>query len=414
MRKILNWTVFVAALGYFVDMFDLTIFGVVRVASLKGIGITDSARITSNGILLVNVGAAGMLVGGLLWGVIGDKRGRLSVLFGSILLYSTANVLNAFVHGIEAYAVLRFIAGVGLAGELGAAVTLISEILSKEDRGYGTTLIATLGLLGAVAAAMVGQYLTWQFAYLVGGGMGFLLLLARFRMADSRMFASRANEAPRGSLRVLFSGARFPRYLQCVLIGVPIYYTTGVLFTFAPELTRDLGIQGVTAGNALLFGSLGLTLGDLASGLLSQRLRSRRGAIAAFMGAGALGACAYFLARDASAMQFYGICFLLGTAAGFWAVLVTMTAEQFGTNVRATAATSVPNFVRSAVIPLTLSFTALRPLGSAHAAMMIGVVVFGLAGGALWLVPETFGRDLDYVEDREATVESIEGALPSL
>jgi len=408
MRKILNWTVFVAALGYFVDMFDLTIFGVVRVASLKGIGITDPARITSSGILLVNVGAAGMLLGGLLWGVIGDKRGRLSVLFGSILLYSTANVLNAFVGSLEAYAILRFIAGVGLAGELGAAVTLISEILSKEDRGYGTTLIATLGLMGAVAASLVGQVLTWQTAYLVGGGMGFLLLLARFRMADSKLFARREGAAPRGSLRVLLSGARLPRYLQCVLIGVPIYYTTGVLFTFAPELTKDLGIGGVTAGNALLFGSLGLTLGDLASGLLSQRLRSRRGAIGIFMGAGALGACAYFLFREASAALFYAICFALGTAAGFWAVLVTMTAEQFGTNVRATAATSVPNFVRSAVIPLTLSFTALRPLGSAHAAMLLGVLVFTLAGFSLWLVPESFGRDLDFVEQGELVLEKLE------
>ncbi|MGZ3672207.1 MAG: MFS transporter, partial [Bdellovibrionota bacterium] len=324
MRRILNWTVFVAALGYFVDMFDITIFGVVRVPSLQGIGITDPAEITRAGVLLVNLGAAGMLAGGLLWGILGDKRGRLSVLFGSIFLYSIANVLNAYVGSLQAYGLLRFLAGVGLAGELGAAVTLISETLSKNDRGYGTTLIATLGLLGSVTAALVGQRFTWQTAYLVGGGMGFLLLLARFQMVDSKMF-ERAG-AERGSLRLFLQPARFSRYLQCILIGVPIYFTTGILLTFSPELGRDLGINGVTAGNALLFGSLGLTIGDLASGLLSQWLRSRRGAVAGFLGAGAVSACAYFLAHGASLTTFYSICFALGTAAGFWAVLVTMTA----------------------------------------------------------------------------------------
>jgi putative MFS transporter len=407
MRRALNWTVLVAALGYFVDMFDLTIFGVVRVSSLKGIGITDPAAITTNGMWLGNLGAAGMLLGGLLWGILGDKKGRLSVLFGSILLYSSANVANAYVTSLPMYGVLRFLAGVGLAGELGAAVTLVSELLRKEDRGYGTTIIATLGLLGAVAASFIGQLLTWQTAYLVGGGMGFVLLALRFRMADSAMFAKMQRHAPRGSLRLLLSGGRLARYVQCILIGVPIYFTTGILFTFAPELAKDIGLTGITAGNALLFGSLGLTLGDLASGLLSQWIRSRRGAILVFQMMGIACTIAYFFSGALTPTIFYAICFLLGTAAGFWAVLVTMTAEQFGTNLRSTAATSVPNFVRSSVIPLTLGFLALKGMGAVHAVMILGCAVFGLSAVALLGIPETYGRDLDFVEEHEPAFEAL-------
>ncbi|HEY8280585.1 MAG TPA: MFS transporter [Bdellovibrionota bacterium] len=398
MRKAFNLTVLVAALGYFVDMFDLTIFGVVRVASLKALGITDAAELTSHGVWLLNLQAGGMLLGGLLWGILGDKRGRLSVLFGSILLYSLANIANAFATSIEAYGMLRFLAGVGLAGELGAAVTLVSEVLSKEDRGYGTTIIAALGLLGAVAASFIGQMLDWKTAYLVGGGMGLLLLLARFQMADSAMFKKTAHNAPRGDLRVLFTGARGSRFLFCVLLGVPIYFTTGILFTFSPELTKELGISGVTAGNALLFGSVGLTLGDLASGLLSQKLKSRRKAVIAFLALALTGCLAYFTARGASPAYFYGICSVLGFACGFWAVLVTMAAEQFGTNIRATVATSVPNFVRSAVILLTTAFVSLKHLGALNSAMVVGSAVFALALLAWKLLPETYGRDLDFNE----------------
>jgi MFS family permease len=288
---------------------------------------------------------------------------------------------------------------VGLAGELGAAVTLVSEMLSKEQRGYGTTIIAALGLLGAVAASFVGQVLPWKLAYLTGGGMGLLLLAARFKMADSVLFTKVASHAPRGDLRILFTSGRSSRLLFCVLLGVPIYFTTGILFTFSPELSHELGITGVTAGNSLLFGSIGLTAGDLASGLASQWLRSRKRAVLAFLASGIVGTVAYFSARGASPAFFYMVCGFLGFSCGFWAVLVTMAAEQFGTNIRATVATSVPNFVRSAVIPLTLAFSYLKPIGALHAAMIVGAAVFGFAALALFRLPETYGKDLDFSED---------------
>lgn len=399
MRRALSLTVLVAALGYFVDMFDLTIFGVVRVASLKDLGFTDPAEITSKGVLLINIQAAGMLIGGLLWGVLGDKRGRLSVLFGSILLYSISNLLNAFVVDINQYAVLRFLAGVGLAGELGAAVTLVAETLTPETRGYGTTIIAALGLLGAVAASLIGGSLHWKTAYLVGGTMGFLLLAARFKMADSSLFQKAHHASHRGDLRLLLSGDRFFRYLCCILVGVPIYFTTGILFTFAPELAQGLGFEGVTAAEAILYGSIGLTIGDLLSGLLSQWLKSRKRAVFASLFLGAALTVLYFATAGLSKGLFYATCFALGLAAGYWAVLVTIAAEQFGTNIRATVATSVPNLVRSSVIVLTISFSYLKSsLGIIAAAELVAAVVFGLAFFATSRLEESYGKDLAFVE----------------
>jgi putative MFS transporter len=398
-RKALNLTVLVAALGYFVDMFDLTIFGAVRISSLTALGVTDAGSLTSNSVLLINLQAAGMLIGGIAWGILGDKKGRLSVLFGSILLYSAANILNAYVTTLTAYGVLRFLAGIGLAGELGAAVTLVSEFLPKEVRGYGTTLIATLGLLGAVAAALIGQICTWQTAYLVGGGMGIFLLIARFKMVDSAMFKSHETSSHRGDPLLFLSGGRFSRYIYCVLVGIPIYFTTGILLTFAPELSSAFGLKGITAGNALLFGTIGLSVGDLLSGLLSQWLKSRKRAIYVSLALGACFTAAYFSLGRQSTEVFYLICLAMGAAAGYWAVLITTTAEQFGTNIRATAATSVPNMVRSSVILLTTAFTTLKFfIGVTNAAIAIGVAVFALAAFAVSRLRETYGRDLDFME----------------
>lgn len=415
MRKALNLTVLFAALGYFVDMFDLTVFGVVRVESLKALGYLTADEITSKGLLLLNLQAFGMLAGGILWGILGDKKGRLSILFGSILLYSVANILNAFVDNIFQYGTLRFLAGIGLAGELGAAVTLVSEILDKESRGYGTTIIATLGLLGAVAAATLGQLVSWRVAYAVGGGLGLVLLLARLQLKDSALFHKTAvKQELRGSLRLLFRGSSLVRYLRCIAVGVPIYFITGILFTFAPELSRAVGLQGVTSGNALLWGTIGLTIGDLLSGLSSQWWKSRKKAIAASLVGGFVLSLVYFAAAKAGPLSFYVVCFLLGIMGGYWAVLVTMVAEQFGTNIRATAATSVPNFVRSSVILLSLGFASLKTsYGVLPAALTVSCVVFALALWSLKNLKETYGEDLDFLEGVPQAKPSTAFAVPN-
>lgn len=401
LRSVLNMTVVVAGLGYFVDLFDITLFGAVRVASLKDLGITDPAEILQKGLFIYNAQMAGMMVGGLLWGVLGDKRGRLSVMFGSILLYSFANLANAFVWDATSYAVCRFLGGVGLAGELGAAITLVAESLPKDKRGLGTTIVATLGMLGIVAAALVSKQLYWKTAYILGGLMGIALLFARFKVSESELFSKKTDPA-RANPFLILQGGRFLKYICCILVGVPIYFTTGILFTFAPELTAGLGVQGtVTAADAILYGSIGLTLGDLVAGVLSQWLKSRKRAVALNLTAGFGLMLVYGLVPGLTSTAVYVLSFFIGITVGYWAVLVTMAAEQFGTNIRATVATTVPNFVRGSAVLAASGFAWLKGVEGvtvAHAALIVGSLCFGLALLALLRIEETFHRDLDYEE----------------
>lgn len=361
LRSVLNVTVIVAGLGYFVDLFDITLYGVVRVTSLKDLGLSDPGEILSSGILIYNMQMVGMMLGGLVWGILADRKGRLSVMFSSILLYSAANIANAFVSTVPAYAACRFLGGLGLAGELGAAVTLVAESLPTQKRGLGTTIVATLGMLGILAAAIFGQMVPWRMAYALGGGMGLLLLLARFKISESSMFEKNQTGHNRGNLLLLLSGGRWLKYLSCIAVGIPIYFTTGVLFTFAPELASGLGVKGdVSAGHTILFGSIGLTIGDLLSGLFSQWLGSRRRAVALSLLAGFSLLLVYCFGGALTPEILYGLSLLIGITVGYWAVLVTMAAEQFGTNIRATVATTVPNFVRGSAVLATTGFAWLK------------------------------------------------------
>ena len=394
-----NSTVWIATLGYFVDVYDLFLFGVVRVTSLRSLGVAEP-EIFSVGAHLLNLQMGGMLIGGLLWGVLGDKRGRTSVLYGSILLYSLANLANAFVTDVHLYGLLRLIAGIGLAGELGAAVTLVSEILPRETRGYGTTVITSVGLAGAVAAGIVGQKLDWRTAYILGGCLGLILLLVRIRLRDSALFL-KAETSARGSLVMLLSSpSRALKYLNCILVGIPIWFVAAILITFSPELAREFGVAGpITAGNALMANFIGAVLGDLGSGLLSQYLQSRRKVLALFLVLTAAFSVVYLFTSGMSVSGFYILCGLLGFSNGYWTVLITVAAEQFGTNLRATVATSVPSFVRGAVIPITLSFQFLRGhVSLSHSVILLLSGCMFLAVWSLWFLPETFGCDLDYLE----------------
>ena len=400
-RRALVATVLVAALGYFVDVYDLQLFSIVRVASLRALGVPES-RLLADGILLINLQMAGMLLGGFGWGALGDRRGRVSVLFGSITVYTIANLANACVHSIAAYGAWRFVAGLGLAGELGAGVTLVAEILPPETRTWGTTAVAVVGLLGAVAAAVVGELLPWNHAYLLGGVLGVALLAARLRLFESGMYqGARASEVRRGDLGLLFgSPARLARYLRCVALGVPIWFVLGVLVTFAPEVGRALGVTAaVLAPRAVLATYVGIVAGNLASGALGQRLRSRRRVLAVFLAATALAIALVPAVRGTTPGVIYLCLAVQGVAIGYWGVFVTVASEQFGTNLRATVTTSAANVVRGCVVPLTLSFQALRsPLGIVHGAMLVGAGTVALAFAGLWGLPESYGRPLDYLE----------------
>lgn len=400
-KKVFNLTVIVAALGYFVDIYDLVLFSIVRVASLKSLGLTD-AEVLEKGVFLLNMQMAGMLIGGLLWGIWGDKRGRVSVLFGSIFLYSVANILNAFVTTVDQYGALRFIAGIGLAGELGAAITLVSEVMTKETRGYGTTVVAAVGISGAVLAATIGDNFSWQTAYIVGGCLGLFLLVMRVAVFESGLYQSvKKSEVSRGNFLALFSSKeRIIKYVSCILIGVPTWYVIGVLVTFSPEIAKELEVTGpVSAGSGIMYCYVGLIFGDLASGVLSQLVKSRKKIVATFMVLTGAFVCVYFVARGLTPEMFYALCVLMGFAIGYWAVFVTIASEQFGTNLRATVTTTTPNFVRGAVVPLTTAFQILKQnLSLVQSAAIVGVVVMIIAFVALTMLTETFGKDLDYIE----------------
>lgn len=392
----------IGALGYFVDIYDLVLFSILRVSSLKGIGVPDS-ELLSTGVQLLNSQMLGMLVGGIFWGILGDKRGRVSVLFGSILMYSAANIANAFVTSVPQYTILRFIAGVGLSGELGAAITLVSEVMSKEKRGYGTAIVAGVGLSGAVFAGLVGDMFSWKVAYIIGGCLGFLLLILRIQMLDSPVFQKmqQEKEIRRGDLRLLFqSRARFSKYLYGILIGVPIWYVVGILVTFCPEIGKALGaVEPLSPGKGIFYTYAGISIGDILSGFISQWWKSRKKVVLTCLCALAGLELILLFSSHFSASYFYTLCFFLGLVTGYWAVFVTISAEQFGTNLRATVATSTPNFVRGSVVLITSAFQYLKdPLGIQYSALAVGISTIMLALWALSRMQETFGVDLDYIE----------------
>ncbi len=407
-----------ASLGYFVDIYDLILFGMVRTASLRGIGVcTDltvdacKSALTTEGVYLFNMQMGGMLVGGILWGILGDKRGRLSVLFGSITLYSIANIANGMVETIPQYAVCRLIAGIGLAGELGAGITLVSELMGKHNRGVGTTLVAALGVSGGVVAGLIGgafpglPHPDWRTAYYIGGGLGIALLALRIGVVESGMFEDTVKTSvSRGNFFKLFTNRRrLLRYLAIICVGIPVWYVIGILFLFSRELGGALGLTPPpNPATALFFCYGGCAIGGMASGMLSQRLKSRKRALAIFLAATAASIAAYFTIGGRSIDVFYALCMVGGMASGYWAVFVSTAAELFGTNLRATVTTTVPNFVRGSAVLLTTGFKELTPsFGLLGAALVVGVFTMSVAVVGLISLKETFGVDLDFHEDED-------------
>jgi MFS family permease len=395
------FVVIVAALGYFVDIFDIALFSITRVPSLQALGLSGDA-LMSQGMLLLNIQMFGMLVGGLAWGAYGDRRGRIEVLFGSILTYSIANLLNAFVTSVPQYAVLRFIAGFGLAGELGAGITLATESLPRDKRGIGTTVIATVGVLGAMTASYTSDHYSWRTAYVVGGVLGFLLLLCRAGALESGLFAKvKESSVVRGSVRYAFATReRVVRCWHCLAVGLPIYFVAGVLVAFAPEVSTALGFrESFSAGEAVFCSYLGFFFGDVSSGLVSQYLRSRIKTLVFFTVGTFIMALVILFSNGLDKPTVKTLYIILGSFAGYWAIFVTVAAEQFGTNIRATMATSIPNFVRASTIPITAAITLMKPqIGLKYAAIVVLLVCTGLALYSMTRLQETFSKDLDYVE----------------
>lgn len=401
-KNILSIAVLVAALGYFVDIYDLLLFAIVRVVSLRDLGLSEDG-IKSDGEFILSIQMVGLLIGGIIWGIMGDKKGRLSVLFGSIILYSLANIVNGFVQTTNQYALVRFIAGIGLAGELGAGITLVSEISSKENRGLSTSLVAGIGLTGAVAAFFISQNFHWRTCYFIGGGLGFCLLILRVTVTESGMFhqVKQISTVARGNFFMFFNNAkRFRKYIKAILIGLPTWYVIGILVAFSNNFGKDLGIrEEVLPGKATMYAYVAISVGDILIGVVSQWLRSRKKALFIFYAITMIAVIFYFTQQNGSAARMYAICAALGFGTGFWALFVTMAAEQFGTNLRATAATTIPNMVRGAVPLILLLFNGFQKITTyVNAGLYTGIIVMIIGLVAVWFSDETFGKSLDYIE----------------
>jgi len=400
----INIIVIVAALGYFVDIYDLILFGIVRVPSLLAIGVTQD-QLLVKGIFLLNMQMIGMLVGGIVWGIMGDKRGRLPVLFFTIALYSLANFANGFVQNMGQYAVLRFIAGFGLAGELGIGITLVSEVMSKETRGNGTTVVSGIGIAGAVLGFLVADLFNWRVAYWVGGGLGLSLLLLRVSVYESGMFEKSKHSSDskqRGNIVSLFTNRkRFLKYLYCIMMGIPAWFIIGLLVIQAPEFAKLLHIKGdIIGGKAVMWHYVGVSLGSFVIGFISQWLHSRKKSLLVSFALLIIFTFLYFNAANYTSFMFYVILFFLGIAQGYWTVFITTASEQFGTNMRATVTTTVPNFVRGATVLISMSVLYLKDVSDLlTAAAVVGFICIGLAVIATFLIEETFDKDLDYIEE---------------
>lgn len=392
----------VAALGYFVDVYDLLLFSAVRTASLADIGVSSADSLTV-GLRLLNWQMSGLLLGAVCWGVLGDKKGRLAVLFGSILVYSLANILNAYVQTVEQYQWLRLFAGIGLAGELGAGITLVTEVMPTEKRGIGTTIIGSFGLLGAALASVVGLNLGWKAAFIVGGVMGLVLLVLRLGVVESGLFEEvRRQHIPRGNLLLLFKRlGRLRKLVLCVLVGLPVYFVVGLLITGAPEFGKALHVNPVPkAGVAVMLAYIGMAVGDVICGIISQVWKSRKKALLTFGILSGITVGIFLFFPGSGLTQFYWRCGVVGFGVGFWALINQNTAEQFGTNLRATVATLSPNLIRASLIPISMCFNFLKAdFGVISTAVIVGSFCVLISIVSTLRLEETFQKSPDFTEE---------------
>lgn len=401
MKKHIWLAIIASALGFFVDLYDIIILSIVRSKSLLAMGVEPS-ELLSKGVSLINIQMVGMLIGGFVWGIIGDKMGRLSVLFGSIILYSTATFSNAYANSFEMYLLLRFLAGIGLAGELGAAITLVTEQMPQKYRGIGPAIIGGCGMLGAIFGAYIGGKYSWQFTYQLGGGLGFLLLILRLGVLESGLYKQMKDKTTaKGDLRLLFKNKDYiKKYVSICVLGFPVWFVNGVVMTFTPEIAKAWGMNPIPSVSAVFtYYFIGLTFGDLTAGFVSQYLQSRKKAIRLYLTLYTLGLIVFFMVGNQSLTLYYGLLLFLGFCVGYSIVLLTLAAEQYGTNIRATVTTSSLNILRATVIPQTLLFGWLVPsLGEPKSAMVVGVLAIAVAFWGLSNLEETFHKDLNYTE----------------
>jgi putative MFS transporter len=408
--SVFSLAVIVAALGYFVDIYDLLLFTIVKKPSMLAVGATDLTMLADS-TKVINWQMVGLLLGGIIWGILGDKKGRLSVLFGSIILYSAANFATGFIHTVNQYATCRFIAGLGLAGELGAGITLVSELLPQKKRGIGTSMVAGIGLFGAVAAYFTYRITDdWRLCYKIGGGLGIVLLILRVKVAESGMFkqVKEQKDIVKGNFFMFFTNAkRFKKYALAILIGLPTWYVIGILVNQSDRFAKAMfGSTTLDSGRSIMFAYAAIAIGDIAVGFVCQYFKSRKKGLLVYYILCIASLILFFSSYNNTDASMYAYCALLGFSTGFWAIFVTMGAEQFGTNLRATAATTIPNMVRGALPLINMMFLDLfqKSWGWAiiKSGIVTGVIVMGVTLIAFYFTEETYHKDLNYIETEDA------------
>lgn len=400
--KVFNATVLVTAFGYLVDLYDILIFNVTRVASLTELGLSGTA-LTDMGLFILNMQLLGMMLGGIFFGIMGDKIGRKKCLLFSILIYSSATLLCSFIQTGEQYAAMRFLAGFGLAGEVGVGIALISESMTKETRTLGVTFFTALGISGAVIAALAAEFFHWRTCYVIGGLMGFALLVTRTFVMESGLFEKvKESTASRGDFTLLLRRKDlFQKYILCILVATPIWFIIGMIWTLGPEVSTALGAKMPVKGPVSVgIGYCGLMVGDGACGLLSYYFKNRKKVIFGFLSAGAI-LMIYLLSQtEITNIAYYALVFSTGLAMGYWINFVSISAEQFGTNIRATVSTSIPNFARATLLPMNLAFSSMKgSLGVVPSVSLLAIIAFAAAFLALWKLEETFHKELDYLNE---------------
>ncbi len=323
-------------------------------------------------------------------------------------MYSLANIACGFLpyfpekHLVYQYAALRFIAGIGLAGELGAGITLVSESLPKNLRAIGTSVVAGFGLMGAVVAQLTVELAGgWNISYIIGGILGILLLFLRISVSESGIYKNIEQQSvSKGNFLSFFTNKdRFIRYLKCIAIGLPTWYCIGILAVLANQFAPELGIKDLSPGKAIMWAYIGISAGDLASGFISHLLKSRKMAIFYMLIFTIIGVAIMLFGNTDTETKYYIFCVWLGLGTGYWAMFVTLAAEQFGTNIRNTATTTVPNMVRGLLPVMILAFDFFKnDFTVIISAALVGLIVFGLAFYSSLTISETHNKDLEFTE----------------
>lgn len=399
-QKILSATVVIASLGYFVDVYDMFVFNVVRTSSLSDLKLSG-AELTHAGLDISNCQWIGLLLGAYFWGVLGDRIGRKKALLSSVIIYSVGSLLSSGVTDVPTYMFARFITGLGLAGEMGSGIALITERLHFTKRAYGILIFLVFSFCGVLAAAFAGTLLPWRTNYLIGAAGGAVLLLCRFGLPESSMYQSMKNKnLVRGGLRIIFRRKDLRRkYFSGIALLLPGVFVPQIIWTLSPELSKARGLtEPIAAPMVLGLGFSTVILVDIVATSISEKYKSRKLASIVFLLLGLPAFAAYLLWDVRSTTEFYFINCLLAVTFGLWLVNSTWLAENFGTNVRATVATTIPNFTRALTVPMNLAFASLRFMGLLPDIACMGVVVFALAFIGWLGLPETWGRDVDFNE----------------